>query len=148
MFWLAENTSLEKMIKAIGFGKRVAEYYESDISAVFYSTDGLVIAVDTKSQAEQEIELTISFEWVRGFRYLDEGDLAYYWGCEQFNDAFHVYEITEGGWSSGESLEADMLGISREISGSEWFVVTNNGCLSVISDVEPMTRCESDYFKR
>jgi hypothetical protein len=43
------------------------------------------------------MELALWFEWVRGFRYLDENDLAYYWNCGQFNDGFLVYEITEGG---------------------------------------------------
>ncbi len=112
---------------------------ESDIIEVFSTISGLRIIVSTWTDSINEILLQVYFRRVRAYRYLDEGDLIAYWKTEQFQSAHHVYEITDGGWLSGEILESGILEIAKSFRPElrEWFISTTNGCMNVLSGLPP-----------
>ena len=110
---------------------------ESDIIEVFDSRSGLRIVVSTWIDEVNQRLLEVSFRRVRGYRYLDEGDLLGYWQSEKLQTRHHVYEITSGGWSNGEALEPGILDVSRVFEIREWFISTTNGCMNVLSRDPP-----------
>src|SRR5687767_15978302 len=69
---------------------------ESDIVEVFDSLSGLRIVVSTWIDSINETLLEVYFRRVRGYRYLDEGDLLAYLKVDTFLTPHHVYEITNG----------------------------------------------------
>ena len=117
--------------------KHTTESHESDISSITDTKDGLTIIIDTIDEHGRQKNLKVHFSYVRGFRYLDEGDLIYYWESEKFRSPFHVYEIISGGWCNGEVIQPGILSVSEAIKLREWFVTTTNGCVNVISNSPP-----------
>ncbi|MFL1455837.1 hypothetical protein ACJO5Y_15490 [Marinobacter sp. GN3S48] len=85
------------------------------------------------------MDLKVHFQWARGYRYLDEGDLQYYWERQEFTVPQHVFKIHSGGWSNGEALQPGILSVSTALEITEWFIATTNGCISVLSGAEPTT---------
>ena len=77
----------------------------------------------------------VSFDGVRGFRLLDEGDLLEFWGEEARSDGW-LWEVEEGGWFSLEKLRE---GFVSGITGGyrEYLVAGENDCISVIATNEP-----------
>ena len=118
--------------------KHTQDRHESDIYSVSDSGEGLTILVDTIDGLGERRDLKVWFKYARGFRYLDEGDLIYYWESGSFNTPHHVYKIKSGGWSNGEALEPGVLSVSVAIEEQEWFVATTNGCINVLSNAEPV----------
>ncbi|HCD52150.1 MAG TPA: hypothetical protein DEQ34_06875 [Balneolaceae bacterium] len=114
-----------------------SERHESDIFSVSDSKDGLTILIDTVDETGIRRDLKIHFKFTYAYRYLDEGDLAYYWATDAFRDNKHVFRIFSGGWSNGETLENGILTISSVTEIPEWFIATTNGCLNVLSYNEP-----------
>lgn len=110
---------------------------ESDIVEVFDSLSGLRIVVSTWIDSINETLLEVYFRRVQAYRYLDEGDLIAYWITEAFLTPHHVYEITNGGWLTGEALEPGMLEIAKGFETREWFVCTTNGCMNVLAALPP-----------
>ena len=110
---------------------------ESDIVEVFDSLSGLRIIVSTWIDSINESLLEVYFRRVRGYRYLDEGDLIAYWQSEKFRTPHHVYEITSGGWITGETQEPGILEISKSFELREWFICTTNGCMNVVAAEPP-----------
>ena len=113
------------------------EKKESDIVEVFHTLSGLRIIVSTWTDSINEVLLEVYFRSVQAYRYLDEGDLIAYWQNEKVRTPHHVYEITNGGWLTGERLEPGILDIAKSFEMREWFVATTNGCMNVISAVPP-----------
>jgi len=74
----------------------------------------------------------VVFPDASAFRYLDEMDLARYWGSDGFVHGFHVLKVSAGGWSDEED---QLQGFTT--SRREWLVVTGNGCVSVFAHAEP-----------
>tara|TARA_R110001599_G_scaffold160532_1_gene348395 strand:+ start:131 stop:535 length:405 start_codon:yes stop_codon:yes gene_type:complete len=111
--------------------------FESDIVSISDSKDGLKIIIETLSEGGYERMMEVSFEDARGFRFLDEGDLHYYFSSGAFSKPYHVFKILSGGWVNGEISQPGMLGVSKAVEIGEWFVVTNNGCVNVLSSSEP-----------
>jgi hypothetical protein len=97
----------------------------------------LTILIDTVNENGQRADLKVHFEWVRGFRYLDEGDLIYYWETRAFTIPQHVFQVTSGGWSNGELVQPGVLSVSTAIEIGEWFIATTNGCINVLSSAVP-----------
>ena len=110
---------------------------ESDIVEVLNSLGGMRIVVSTWIDEINQRLLEISFRRVRGYRYLDEGDLLSYWENEKLRTPHHVYEITSGGWVNGEALEPGILDVSKAFEIREWFIATTNGCMNVLSADPP-----------
>ena len=74
----------------------------------------------------------LSFPWVRGFRFLDEGDLMRF----PFSQGQKYYEeVTADGWYQQEVEFGNMI-----VSGGtrEFVVATNNECLCVLCPEEPI----------
>ena len=110
---------------------------ESDIIEVFHSLSGLRMTVQTWIDSINKSLLQVYFRRVQAYRYLDEGDLIAYWESEKFKSPYHVYEITNGGWITGEILEPGILSIAKSVEPREWFVSTTNGCMNILADCPP-----------
>ena len=110
---------------------------EGDIVEVFDSISGLRIIVSTWRDSVNEALLEVSFRRPHAYRYLDEGDLIAYWESGKFRSPHHVYEITRGGWLSGEALESGVLEIAKAVEPREWFICTTNGCMNVLAGQQP-----------
>src|SRR6185437_1374569 len=110
---------------------------ESDIVEVFDTLSGLRVTVSTWIDSINETLLEVYFRRVRGYRYLDEGDLIAYWKTETFRSPYHGYEITKGGWLAGENVESGILEIARAFELREWFVCTTNGCMNILAASPP-----------
>jgi len=109
--------------------------YESDTKSFSYSDGRLLVDLET---AENEVYRVAFGEQIWAFRYMEEGDLTYYWQSGKFDGNFLIYEITAGGWLSKEQSPLDILGIAR--SGDwlrEWFVPTKNFSITVLSNSQP-----------
>ncbi|MEW7290515.1 hypothetical protein [Aquimarina sp. 2304DJ70-9] len=114
---------------------------ESDITNLQLTDDGLTISVSSWISPENLIEIEYRFNEYRGFRYLDEVDLFAYWGYIEFGGGYHLYEITNGGWKSGEVKEKGVLDSSLVIEGlKEYFIATTNGCLTILAFKTPEIR--------
>lgn len=73
----------------------------------------------------------VRFPWVVGFRLLDEGDLLEFWPpCSAENG--WLFLIKKNGWFD---LEISRRGFTREKDQgvSEYFVASQNSCLSILS---------------
>ena len=110
---------------------------ESDIVEVFDTLSGLRILISSWTDSINEVLLQVYFRRVQAYRYLDEGDLIAYWESEKFRTPHHVYEITQGGWISGETVESGILDIAKNFELREWFVRTTNDCMNVVSPFPP-----------
>jgi len=125
------------------FGPKNSEqYHESDIYKIECNNNGYVFTLDTVNEAGQRQDLVIEFEELNGFRYLDEGDLLYYWDNENFR-FYNLFKIHEGGWLNGEATEKGILTISKQLDLEEWLIVTTNGCVSALSHEPPKVRAIS-----
>ncbi len=113
---------------------------ESDIVEVFDSVSGLRIIVSTWIDSINEALVEVYFRRVQAYRYLDEGDLIAYWKTDKFRTPHHVYEITNGGWLTGETLEPGMLTIAKSVEPREWFISTTNGCMTVLAARPPVLK--------
>ena len=121
-----------------GFGlTHTTEQHESDIYSLVDVKEGLTILIDTVDENGDSRDLKVHFKYANGFRFLDEGDLIYYWQSKVFNSPHHVFKIISGGWSNGESVEKGILSVSKAIETTEWFVTTTNGCVNVITEAQP-----------
>lgn len=111
---------------------------ESDIVDFYCTKDGIVIKISTWENENSQIGLEYKFDGFSGFRYLDEGDLISYWEKENFKNNYHLYQILNGGWKSGEVTQPGILEISRfSENPKEFFIKTSNGCFTVLSNQEP-----------
>lgn len=110
---------------------------ESDIVEVFDSLSGLRVIVSTWRDSVNEALLEVYFRRAHAYRYLDEGDLIAYRETGKFRSPYHVYEITKGGWLTGEAPEPGILEIARAAGPREWFICTTNGCMNVLAGHPP-----------
>lgn len=115
---------------------------ESDVVELSMGTTGLRIVIDRASnQHDERMALEYHFHRVRGFRFLDEGDLGPFFNSGAFSGNYHLYQVNAGGWYDQEKATPGMLGISTELSPvEEWFVCTSNGCVSVLAQAPPTIR--------
>lgn len=128
-------------IKARPIGKTFSRDIESDVVEVTYShSTGLRIIIDTGTDRFSPLIVEVTFPSVNGFRYLDEGDLIRYWESNEFKGGHHIYEILDGGWINGETLDPGLLSVSSSVGQREWFVATTNYCVTIIGCTEPLIR--------
>jgi hypothetical protein len=124
------------------FGPAVQNLRNSDLCDVTFSLMVLRAVVHLgEDENHQDRLLEIVFKYPRGFRYLDEGDLLPYWRSGAFDNSQHlVHEIKRGGWAEQEKQNG-MLNVTAAVGlHREWLIVSSNGCLNVISTVEPIIR--------
>ena len=106
---------------------------ESDIQSVKFNHRKLVVSIaKARLPSGQVTGLAVIFQNVRGFRYLDESDLARYWTSTDFSRGFHVLRVEAGGWVTEEN---NLQGYTA--FNNEWLIVTGNGCLSVFTNDVP-----------
>src|SRR6478672_2311152 len=109
-----------------------------DIVELSLGPSGLRIIIAAFVKDDDDEYLEAYFYNPRGFRYLDEGDLLAYWRSGAFAPRSHcIFEIASGGWMEQERTQGmlnttDAVGLFRE-----WFIVTTNGCLNVITNTPP-----------
>ncbi|MEZ9198826.1 hypothetical protein [Shewanella sp. 10N.286.54.B9] len=116
--------------------KHWSERFEHDVCSAKFSQDGLVIILSTKNENGIDANLEISFEWVTAFRFMDESDMQYYSVLSCLSLNFHVFKILSGGWSNGETRQKGILDASAGVY-PEYLIATNNGCIQVLSGVNP-----------
>lgn len=77
----------------------------------------------------------VSFDSVRGFRVLDEGDLLEFWDPESRAEGW-LWHVKEGGWLDLEKLRD---GFISGVNGGykEFLVLRQNECVSVITNGDP-----------
>lgn len=124
------------------FGPPIPNLKSSDLCEVTFSFLVLRAVVHLgQDENEEDLFLEVVFKSARGFRYLDEGDLLPYWASGAFDNSSHlVHEIKQGGWAEQEQ-SSGMLGTTAAFSRPrEWIIVSSNGCLNVVSTVEPLVR--------
>ena len=120
---------------------------ESDIVELSLGRSGLRVIVDTcRNEADDRVLVGYHFEAPRGFRYLDEGDLLRYWQSKAFANGHHLYKVSSGGWFDQERQLPGMVSTSDAVGTyREWFICTTNGCLNVLSAIEPLERVFDDF---
>jgi hypothetical protein len=79
--------------------------------------------------------LDLTFADASAFRYLDEVDLAKYWGSEGFVRGYPILDVQEGGWCDEEATLQQYENRRRE-----WLVITGNGCVSIFAPTAPIVR--------
>ena len=116
--------------------KTTSKYHESDIYKIECGNDGYLFLLDTVNEESQRIDVTIVFDAISSFRYLDEGDLMYYWDNQNFR-YYNLFKIINGGWLDGESMQKGILTLSRGTALNEYFIVTTNSCVNILSYEPP-----------
>jgi hypothetical protein len=124
------------------FGPPIPNLKNSDLCEVPFSFLVLRAVVHLgQDEDEEDRFLEIVFKSARGFRYLDEGDLLPYWSSAAFDNSNHlVHEIKQGGWAEQEEKNGMLNTTTAFGLPREWLIVSSNGCLNVISTVEPLVR--------
>jgi hypothetical protein len=123
------------------FEQPVISFSFSDISELTLGVTGLRVVVSfDRTHDDEDRYLEVLFSIPRGFRFLDEGDLLSYWGVIPVQAGHTIFEVKQGGWMEQEQSYG-MLNVTSAIGDfREWLIVSSNGCLSVISKIEPMVR--------
>lgn len=124
------------------FGPPIPTLKNSDLCEVTFSFFVLRAVVHLgNGEDEEDRFLEIVFKSAGGFRYLDEGDLLPYWSSGAFDNSNHlVHEIKRGGWAEQEAKNGMLNTTAAFGPPREWLIVSSNGCLNVISTVEPLVR--------
>jgi hypothetical protein len=115
----------------IVFGKNTV------VTELFYNLDTLVISVDPDVPGKM---LRVTFDEVRGFRCLDEGDLTDFWMSGVFAENT-IFEVTAGGWLDQEDKREGFL--SKAIGGyREFFITGVNDCINILASEPPKFKIE------
>jgi hypothetical protein len=124
------------------FGEPIPDLKGSDICEVTLSFLMLRALVHLgKDENEEDRFLEVVFKSIKGFRYLDEGDLLPYWRSGVFDNTHHlVHEIRRGGWAEQEERNGFLNATAAIGLHREWIIASSNGCLNVISTSEPIIR--------
>lgn len=132
--------ALEYTVKP--FGPPIPDLKSSDLCDLSLGFAGLRVAVHLGEDEDANDKFVeVVFTAPRGFRYLDEGDLLPYWRSGAFDTSRHlVFEIERGGWAEQEERSGTLNVTAAVGTFREWFVASSNGCLNVLSAVEPLIR--------
>jgi hypothetical protein len=78
---------------------------------------------------------TVRFSEIAGFRLLDEGNLLEFWPeCSGVNG--WLFLIKKNGWLDQESTRDGFL-LEKDMGLSEYFIASQNSCVSVLSSEVP-----------
>ncbi|RZS41890.1 hypothetical protein EV673_0205 [Limnobacter thiooxidans] len=102
----------------------------TEIVGVNWNTEGLKVSVFSK-----QWNACVRFEWVHGFRVLDESDLTEFWQhCNLLNG--WVFEVLSGGWRELENQRENFItGKSDKVK--EFLIIGTNECISILSEQPP-----------
>jgi hypothetical protein len=102
----------------------------TEIVGVHWSAEGLRVSVLSK-----QWNACVRFEWVHGFRVLDESDLSGSWQhCNLLNG--WVFEVLSGGWRELENQREDFIS-GRSDKVKEFLIIGTNECISILSEQPP-----------
>lgn len=123
-------------------GKRYfKERVESEIISLNFSFKNeyvLNIQLETWRNSTKTVQLEIQFDDYTGFRCLDEVDTGYI-SLPEFSSGHHIFKIEAGGWKSDHNGQNGFLAMSSsDDQVSEYFILTSNTCLSVLSRKVPI----------
>ena len=104
-----------------------------ELASVNFDQWILTIAIRAYSKDQSVLGMVhVIFKGVRGFRYLDEGDMLQY-PFPQNSTRNYVQLINTDGWLSQESDYGNIVTDSHK----EYLISTINECVCVLSTVEP-----------
>ncbi len=107
--------------------------HDCELGRVQYESGRLTVAVVAPNGNEVA---TVAFEYVEGFRVLDEGNLLEFWPtCSRQNG--WIYQITNGGWLDQESKRDGFLVNINRKTFLEYFVIGADNCVNVMSREPP-----------
>lgn len=113
-------------------GSSIIEDAMPEITHIHYDLFLLRITLEFE---ETENPLYLTFDGIRGFRVLDEGDLLEFWNPETRTKGW-LWQVHKGGWFDLECLRSGF--ISGTTSGYKEFLILGvNECVSVISIDDP-----------
>jgi len=134
------TTTAQMIVKKLG-NKYFKEGTESEIISLNFSYENdyvLNITIETWKNSTQTVRLEIEFDDYTGFRCLEEVDTGYI-SMPEFSDGHHIFKIEGGGWRSDENTQNGFLAMSfSDDDISEYFILTSNTCLSVLSRKVPI----------
>jgi hypothetical protein len=104
-----------------------------EITNIHYDLFLLRITLEFK---ETDNPVYLTFDGIRGFRVLDEGDLLEFWNPETRTKGW-LWQVRKGGWFD---LECIRSGFISGITGGykEFLILGVNECISVISFDNPI----------
>ena len=98
----------------------------TQVEAVSFGVHGLSVVV-----ASEHWNARVSFDWVVGFRVLDEGDLCEFWSKCTLADGW-LFEVFSGGWKELEQCRPHFVS-GHDEKVREFLVAGLNECVSVLS---------------
>jgi hypothetical protein len=121
-----------KRVNAIPMPNQYAFRSPVDITQVRFELGELAVTLTSGGDRKAVIA---KFDEVVGFRMLDEGDLLEFWPVCSGDNGW-LFQVLENGWFD---LEAIRPGFLREkgLGISEYFVASQNSCISVLSGGMP-----------
>ena len=121
-----------KRVKATALQMEYSFRQPVDISQVRFEWEELVVTLMSTGDRKAAV---VRFAEVSGFRMLDEGDLLEFWpACSK--EKGWLFAIDENGWLDFELSRAGFL--QDKGQGSvEYFIASQNRCVSVISSAAP-----------
>jgi len=105
---------------------------KTEVIDVHYDLDKLSIQVGI---FDADVDITVVFDDVIGFRVLDEGDLSFWWKDHDLRKGW-LYCVESGGWFELESKRKDFISGDCDFY-LEHLVVGLNECVSIISKSKP-----------
>jgi hypothetical protein len=103
-----------------------------DITSVHFECSELVVKLISGGD---RTAVTVRFSEVAGFRLLDEGNLLEFWpACAAVKG--WLFLIRKNGWFDLESSRPGFL-LEKGLGLSEYFIASQNSCLSVLSGRAP-----------
>ncbi|MFZ6676008.1 hypothetical protein [Undibacterium sp. Xuan67W] len=104
----------------------------SEITDIEYKSGRLEI---TSQFTRETRTVRVLFQYVYGFRVLDEGDLLEFWPVCSTSSGW-IFQIIEGGWFDQERLRTGFVsGYGREFN--EYLITGINECVSIFSWAPP-----------
>lgn len=108
--------------------------FQSSVDIINVRLEWGELVVTLMSGGERKVA-TVRFSEVAGFRLLDEGNLLEFWpACAAVNG--WLFLIKKNGWFDLESSRPGFL-LEKGLGLSEYFIASQNSCLSVLSGEEP-----------
>jgi hypothetical protein len=112
-----------------------------DLEFIRADRNSLTIAVLAEAVDLNELNISVKFSEVIGFRCLDETDLVEFWPSCGLPNGW-LYEVFSGGWRALESSREGFTS-KRVAFHREFFLVTRDRCISVIAKCAPILTISS-----
>jgi hypothetical protein len=117
-------------------GTQIEWFKGAAVTEIANTDSGLRIVLASPLGIDRYVE--VHFPYVRAFQVMDQGDMAGYWGPALPGN--HVlYKVDSGGWR--ERVAGHFLRVTSAMDKmTEWLVVSDDLCVTVMSTYEPHVR--------